>query len=378
MKRVSSFGKLLFNIAVLFALTLAVGVGLEPITAVPALAFAGVFTVFSVIVQTAALLSGKLHNKDLAGLSFMAIQREIWEETIVANLFKNNEFITRSFNADQYVLQGKVVHIPNAGAKPGVKVNRSLLPAQITQRTDVDITYTLDEITTDPVHLPNADTAELSYDKRVSLLTDHNETIQEVAGDLMLRKWAPQPATNSGKIIRTTGSAILAHLDGATGNRKAFVVKDLIAAQKWMNKQSIPKNGRCALFSAEMMSQLKEALSITQERDFSTALNLPEGAVGRLLGFDIYERADTLTYKHDTTTPTLVAYGAAGDTDHCDSVICWQENSVERALGQVKFFEDLDNPTMYGDVYSSLLRLGGRLRRADGKGAIAIVQDTNA
>ena len=39
------------------------------------------------------------------------IQVEIWERDIVGNLFKNNDFLLQAYNADQYVLQGKVVHI---------------------------------------------------------------------------------------------------------------------------------------------------------------------------------------------------------------------------------------------------------------------------
>jgi len=191
----------------------------------------------------------------------------------------------------------------------------------------------------------------------------------------MLRKWAPQPATNSAKIIRTTGSSTAAHLSGATGNRKGFVLQDLINAEKELNKQNIPKTGRKALFSSELLSQLKSALSATAYRDFTSQQDVANGVVGKLYGFDIMERSDTLVYKHDATTPTLVAYGAAGDTDHCDTVLVWHENCVERALGEVKFFENLGDPTMYGDIYSALVRLGGRVRRNDGKGVIAIVQD---
>ena len=39
--------------------------------------------------------------------------------------------------------------------------------------------------------------------------------------------------------------------------------------------------------------------------------------------------------------------------------------AVERALGAVKMFERLNDPTMYGDIYSFLVMLGGRVRRAE-------------
>ncbi len=73
----------------------------------------------------------------------MAIQKEIWQDHIEGNLFKNNEFLLASTDVGQYVLQGKVVHIPQAGALPTVVKNRTVIPATVVQRTDTDITYTL-------------------------------------------------------------------------------------------------------------------------------------------------------------------------------------------------------------------------------------------
>ena len=95
----------------------------------------------------------------------MAIQREIWQDHIEGNLFKNNEFLLASTDAAQYVLQGKVVHIPQAGALPNIVKNRSSLPGTIVQRADTDITYSLDEYTSDPILIPYAETIELSYSK---------------------------------------------------------------------------------------------------------------------------------------------------------------------------------------------------------------------
>jgi hypothetical protein len=56
--------------------------------------------------------------------------------------------------------------------------------------------------------------------------------------------------------------------------------------------------------------------------------------------------------------------------------MCWQKDSVARALGEKKFFEKKDDPEYYGDVYSAMIRAGGRRRRADDAGVVAIVQDT--
>lgn len=48
----------------------------------------------------------------------MAVQKEIWLSSIVGLLFAQNSFMAKAFNADEYVNQGKTVHIPQAGAPP--------------------------------------------------------------------------------------------------------------------------------------------------------------------------------------------------------------------------------------------------------------------
>ena len=100
----------------------------------------------------------------------MAIQKEIWAAAIVEGLFASNSFLSKAFNADEFVNQGKVVHIPQAGAPSGVEKNRSKLPASVDRRVDDDVTFPLEEFTTNPVRIPHADTVELSYDKRESVL----------------------------------------------------------------------------------------------------------------------------------------------------------------------------------------------------------------
>jgi P22 coat protein - gene protein 5. len=307
------------------------------------------------------------------GATFMAITVEIWERDIEENIFKDNEFLNYAVNADQYVLAGKVVHIPNAGGAPAVVKNRTDLPAQIVKRTDVDVTYPLDEYTSDPIKIENAENYELSYDKRQSVLADSQGAINETIGDWVLRAWAP---TTAARMLRTTGAAILAHLDGATGNRKKFLTTDLKLAQKKLNKDGVPKNDRYALFSADMLDQLTDSLTETQYRDFSAAFDAQNGIIGKLYGFNILSRGSVLTYTN-AALPVVKDPGADAAATDNDAVLCWQKQAVERAKGQIKFFEDIGNPTQYGDIYSALVRMGGRIRREDSKGICVIIQDSS-
>jgi len=300
----------------------------------------------------------------------MAIQREIWQDHIEGNLFKNNEFLLATTDAGQFVLQGKVVHIPQAGALPNVVKNRSSLPATIVQRADTDITYSLDEYTSDPILIPYAETIELSYNKRESVLGEHENALRQTIADNLLVAWTPSGAATQ---LRTTGAAVGAHLDSATGNRKKLTTKDLKAAQLALNKQNVPMEGRYALLSADMFQQLTDDLSITDYRDFSAAYNIKDGVLGRLFGFNIMMRSNVVTFTNDTV-PVVNAIGTSAAATDNDAVLCWQADALERALGEVKFFERTDDPTYYGNIYSMSVRVGGRKRRNDQKGVVAIIQ----
>jgi len=322
-------------------------------------------------VTTGGVMGLSLFMNSQKGVITMAIQKEIWVDYIIGNLFKDNEFLNYCFNADAFVINGTLVHIPQAGAASGVKRNRTNLPATITQRQDVDITYALDEFTTDPRLIISADTYELSYDKIASVLQEDLANLKELIANWMLYKWAPAGAT---RILRTTGSAVSAHLPSATGNRKKLMVADLKNAQKLMNKDGVPKADRYALLSSDMYAQLTDDTAFNTARDSVREMNLPEGTVARLYGFQILERSTVITYTN-ATTPAVKTPDAAGATTDNDCVLCWQKLSLEKAMGTTDFFENLKDPQFYGDVYSSLQRMGGRIRRNDEKGVVAIVQE---
>ena len=128
----------------------------------------------------------------------MAIQKEIWQRTIIEGLFADNTFAGKAVNDDAYVNQGKTVHIPNAGSPSKVVINRTTIPASASERTDADVDYSLDELTTDPVHIPHADTVELSYDKRNSVISQDRQKLIEEASQNLLYKWNPYDRRRRG------------------------------------------------------------------------------------------------------------------------------------------------------------------------------------
>ncbi len=301
----------------------------------------------------------------------MAIQKEIWVSTIIENLYKTIEFLLFSTNHNEYVQSGKIVHLPNAGAKPTVVKNRTSFPATAVRRTDIDLFYPLDEFTTDPTHIQDAEKVELSYNKIMSVLSGHLETLRESMSDEVLFRWANGlPAAN---MISTTGAAVGSHLQGTTGNRKLLTVTDFKKAATMMNMQNIPKTNRYALLDSETLSQLFDDPDL-KKRDYAQELDMINNRLPRLFGFNIIERSEVLRLTDDTVLSPETASGAASNA----GALFWHTGSVAAALGDVSFFEKVNDPQYYGDVYSALVRFGGRRTREDNKGVVIIRQAASA
>lgn len=298
----------------------------------------------------------------------MAIKKEIWSRDIVEGLFPENSFASKAINDDAFVNEGKKVHVPNAGAPSGVKKNRPTVPASATKRVDTNVDYDLDEYTTDPICIPHADTVELSYDKRRSVISQDREELRRNAHEGLLENWAPKQADG---IVYTSGLAKAAHLNKATGKRKALTTSDVLTLMTKFDSDNIPQEERYLLLDAVMYAELLESMTKTDEIGFLQKADAAKGVVGELYSFKVMKRSTVLRYAVSAGAATGLASAEAA-TD-CAAGLAWHVTSVRRAIGEVAMFTSEDNPLYYGDIYSFLVRCGGCISRSDKKGVCAIV-----
>lgn len=346
----------------------------------------GIGTVFGATAGAVALGSSFL-IKSPQGVALMAVTPEIWTDYIIGHLFKDNEFLLQSVDESQYVIGAGVVHIPQAGSPSGVKRNREKLPASITRRKDIDVTYVLDEFTTDPRFIPNIDQAELSYDKMDSCMSEDMMYLKQFVAECMLYNWKPT------YFIKTTGDATAAHV--GTGNRKAVTIADFMAAKEVFNKWGIPKSDRHCTIDTDMKGQLVRELAATASKDFSVIYDPISGDIKKLESFTIHERSGLVASNSTLTAVTNSKYFSWANTDLLYTpeqladieieeiaaattsgavALFYQKGMVARALGDTKMFDDQGNPQYYGDIFSFLQRAGGRARRGDGKGVLGLIQ----
>lgn len=302
----------------------------------------------------------------------MALNKEIWTQDIIDNLYKDNSFATRCINRDGDVLNGTVVHTPVAGAPSGVKKNLSTFPQTATVRTDVDNTYALDALYALPRRIPNLDKYELSYDKRQSVVGEDTQNLIQNAMDNLLWRWAPTAVAN---IIETTGDDTAEDLidDIAIGTRKVFTKAELKKAAKALDKREFGAFPKVAVLTAAHYHQFFESLSDAEKTNFNNVANLRDGVIGRYMGIDIIMRSSVLRYRKSgsvyTAVDTLDDSFTPGPNDLSASLV-YAENAVERALGTVDVFDNPGQALYYGDVFSAMMYFGGRQRRPSGVYAI--------
>lgn len=340
------------------------GIAINPLTAGGA-----IFTINAVASTLHYGLTGLSFSQ---GLSMMAVQQEFWQDRFEENLFKyGNEFLKYAVSGDKYVLNGSVVHIPQAGATPTVTKNRTSHPNVTAVRADTDVTYALDTFDTDATLIPAIETMENDLNKADSVVKDHFGTLMDAAADEILFKWSTSTA---GNIIRCTGALSGDSLaPSATGTRKILLKEDITQMRKLLRKSKV-KGSMVATVPTDMYTELLLDEDFVKSSNVHVEANvdLGTGEIRRWNNITIIERIDTTIY--DAALAPKAPGAAAAATDH-QAVICWIDQAVERALGLTKLFETLGQAQYQGDLYSALIKAGGRIRRNAEGGTGAIVQE---
>lgn len=313
----------------------------------------------------------------------MALEIEIWQSTIYGKLKEDNSFLNHVADvSEDHIVNGTIVHIPQAGEPSKVVKNRTLLPATVKTRLDGQVLYAIDEYTTDPVLIKNAETKELSYDKRRSVLDEDIENLSEEVAEGMLTNFVVSPVGDNQELpkdnILLTTSEILVNATaaGASGKRKAFSLTDLQDMQVKFRKDKAWKEDQMyALITPEAAVHLFPANSPVTATYMAAVSQKEreEGVIYKVQGWKILIRSSVYILN---PTKDFKAFGAIGEDTDSDGCLFWNKNMLEKAIGKTEAFDDQGNPVYYGDIYSFLIRCGGRGRRKDYKGVAVLMQAT--
>lgn len=285
----------------------------------------------------------------------MALQTEIWISDIQEALNSANQFNQFSMDHSAFV-ENHTVHIPQAAAASSVTRNRTSLPASISERTDSDLTYTLDHFTTDPKNVFNVKDIELSYSKRQSIFRQDFAKLNDTINDWLIYNWAKDAASGSSAL-----------------ETSAITFDDMLELAKNFDADNIPRRGRKLLVTPSIAKEIYSIDRLENTNDVNNMISV-DGYIGRMAGFDIFVR-DTVLKATGTTGGSDWEFedpSYTGSTYH-ESALAWHPDFVARAQGSIIPFLDEGNPAYYGSIMSFAVRNGGKNIRSDGKGVYSLV-----
>ena len=322
------------------------------------------------------------------------VYTEAFIRDIKENLYRGAEFLNFAESHDMWV-NDRVVHIPNAGSGVNVVKNRSVLPAQIVQRADDQVSYNLNEYTSDPIVIQNIEDIQLSYPKRLSVMRNMIDYMNQTIGDDGCWNWIDGavngPNINNasrvaptGTLLGTTGTktAVTAYptiySGSGTGFRNGIAFSDFGYLARKFDNDNIPQDGRYVLIPADMWHDFVTANISTIGNRLYTPDDeaFQNGAVRKIYTFNVFVRPVVGVFAGNATlaNQTLKAVGAAGAATDCLAAIAWHQRSVARALGTVKFFNRENDPAWFGSYYSSLVMFASVVSRLDAKGLAVLTQ----
>jgi len=301
----------------------------------------------------------------------MALQTEVWVADIQDTLFYGNEFLHLAQDHSAFI-NNKTVHIPIAGSNPAVVKNRTAVNTDPIQRTDTEITYDLDNYTTDPILVKNIEDLQVSYAKRQSVLGAHIATLGDVIATETLQKWATTGSTTH--VLRTTGpmTGTLPHAT-ATNTRGKLTKEDMARAAARMDLDKVPSQERYAVIPACMFYDLFTDSDLVRTRATISQDMLSKGVIAELFGFNVIKRGEVVRY-NNAATPALVAAATANAATDCAGVVCFSRYMTSQALGSITVYINEGDAQKYGDVMSAEVQHGAHYLRSANVGRVSIAQ----
>lgn len=309
-----------------------------------------------------------------------SLYSQVFASDVVPVLFPNNEALVHSVDLSGFVSDATgapILHVPQGFFVPGTKRNRDNFPAATVEGKDKDILMVLEDYSTDPFLIRNPQQTFLNYDARMQFFERGIMGGKTLMTKDMLYAWVgvrsldgQNDALPAANIFQTTGSA-------TTDGKKALTYADLLKAKKILDKADIPQDGRKILITPEMESELANDSDIKDAGAFGVR-TMDNGRVIRVAGFDVMVRSSTVLYKlANATSQTLQSRDTTevetnSATGYSQAAIAWHPMAVGRAKTDPRLFEDLDNPTYYGDIHSALWY--GRGIRLKNDGVVSIVR----
>lgn len=273
------------------------------------------------------------------GIITIGLNKEIWIPQILEGFYADDSFIAEMRDMSAFV-QYDIINLAEAGVNPEVLVNNTSYPIPFAQRADVPKQLPLDTYDTENTEIKSIETAELSYDKRESVLFGHRQALRMKFMEKAAQNIAPSTNTTYTPILRTTGA------DNGSGRRK-MSYDDLLALESAFDEAEIPSEGRILVISTDHMKDLKAE----DAKAYKDLLKDKSYA-----GFKIYKLAKKRLPRYNFSTGAKIAFQAAALSTDATASIAFHKDEVMRAQGTVDLFIREKDPETRSDIMGLQMR----------------------
>lgn len=292
------------------------------------------------------------------------VRQEIWTGMLLDSLRFMGTWAQGIADESRFV-NNEVINLADLGADPAVLIDNAVYPIPVNAQVDTDIPISLKRLETENTKVTDDELYALPYDKQGSVMNKHRKALEVTALQYGLYSIAPASNAANSLVIKTTGP------NDSTGTRKRLVLADIVRLKRWMDDQNIPREGRRLVLCNEHI----EDLLLTEESFRQQYMNVQEGRILKLYGFEIFE--DSYSPMYNTTTLARMAFGATPTTEKNASTVFWTDD-VFHAKGSAKMYYKLasENPEYRESVVGFRMYhiIIPKKRRSQG----AVVSDVNA
>ncbi len=249
--------------------------------------------------------------REPSGSLSMSVLSEIWTGELLKRFRFDGTWLGRISSRGDLV-KNNTVHIVDIGADPDVLINNTTYPIPSTFRDDTDVPIGLDKFDSSNTNISDDELYALPYDKKGSVIDQHNETLAEKVLIKSAHSIAPQANTAGTPIIETSGAS-----NAETVARKRLLPADIIRMQKLFTKMKIPLADRIVVLCPEHV----EDLLLVDEKFANQYKNIKTGEILPMFGFDIYTFGGNPKYSVVNAAYQKKAFAAADDdvNDHVAS-----------------------------------------------------------
>lgn len=329
MKKRLSLTSLVINFILAFAFSFVVA----PVLGIsPALLAIGIVTTFAVVTYFKPLQKGVLQE---------GLQKEVWIADIKEKPLPDTSFIAQSTDLSSFV-DNNVLHLAEAGVDPDVHLNyftqnSDELPIQSIE--DIPHEVILQIWSTSQTRHNKLLEAELSYDKRASVLNRHRNALAKNMAARTAYNWAASADDDFNKILNI----------GATDS----VIDALYDMQAFMRDHDLDMSKMNVLLESNHAARIKK-----EDKKLYKEISSEKGA--DIADFKVFFYSKTPFY---TSTGAKKPFGSVVATGDKKSSIIWSSEEVFRCTGDVDIYATLGHSGWQADLMSMGQRaLNGKIR----------------